>query len=295
MTELNDALTQITGQLNETFKAYKLQAVYPEGEKKTGLPVENLENGRSILTYEAPAGAVRFEYFGDRLTIKFAEPAEEGGYSAFTDSSASLLDLEHFNQKDVKYISGEIRESLEARFGNPSAGTAVIKAPKTVSKAAAKSGAVYYDANTLASRLISGLFPELRADYNDNIQTYGEFLQDDFFDRFGTPAVLEVIRQNDPVRMKKMFNIFNDIYPDATNETQDLIAVTVLGAMDNDQDLLARCVDYMSPELTQPVIKVNRFFATRAGKKAKEKLKNPPLYKPKKDKKKGGLLSMLGM
>ena len=54
--------------------------------------------------------------------------------------------------------------------------------------------------------------------------------------------------------------------------------------MDNDQTLLANCVDYMCDDLLKPTIRVNKFFATGAGKTAKEKLANPPAYKPKKAK-----------
>ena len=92
--------------------------------------------------------------------------------------------------------------------------------------------------------------------------------------------------------MKKLFQIFNDIYEDGTNDTQSLIAVTILGGLNNDQILLARCVDYMSETLAPPVIEVNRYLASAAGKKAAKKLLAPPPYKPKK-KKKSGLLAQL--
>ena len=64
-----------------------------------------------------------------------------------------------------------------------------------------------------------------------------------------------------------------------------MIAVTILGVMDNDQVLLANCIDYMSDTLCPIVIHVNKYLASSAGKKAKALLKNPPLYKPPKEKK----------
>ena len=85
--------------------------------------------------------------------------------------------------------------------------------------------------------------------------------------------------------MKKMFQILNEIYEDGTNDTQSLIAVTILGKLNNDQILLARCVDYMSETMAPPVIEVNKFLTTSAGKRAQKKLENPPAYKPKKQKK----------
>ena len=61
-----------------------------------------------------------------------------------------------------------------------------------------------------------------------------------------------------------------------------------------DQEMLAACVDYMSEDMTVPVINVNKFLASKNGKGAKMKLENPPRYKPEKKKKKG-MMSSLGM
>lgn len=52
--------------------------------------------------------------------------------------------------------------------------------------------------------------------------------------------------------MRKLFNLLNEIYDDGTNEIQSIIAVTILGELNNDQDLLANCVDYMSADMISP-------------------------------------------
>ena len=88
-------------------------------------------------------------------------------------------------------------------------------------------------------------------------------------------------------KRKAYAEFVNEIYEDGTNDTQSLIAVTILGELNNDKILLARCVDYMSETMAPPVIEVNRYLASAAGKKAKKQLKNPPAYKPKKQKKPG--------
>ena len=110
---------------------------------------------------------------------------------------------------------------------------------------------------------------------------------------YGTPRVIAAINENRPATMKKLFQTLNEIYEDGTNDTQSLIAVSILGKLDNDQILLARCVDYMSETMAPPVIEVNRFLATPAGKKAQKKMQNPPPYKPKKKKKQGFLSQMM--
>ncbi|HZK38880.1 MAG TPA: hypothetical protein VFD23_01860, partial [Clostridia bacterium] len=85
------------------------------------------------------------------------------------------------------------------------------------------------------------------------------------------------------------------IYEDGTNEIQSLIAVSILGSLGNDQDLLANCVDYMSKDMLSPVIQVNKFLASKSGKGAKMRLENPPPYKPKKAKRENPITSALGM
>ena len=91
----------------------------------------------------------------------------------------------------------------------------------------------------------------------------------------------------------RLCKLFNEIYSDGTNETQSLICVTILGSLDNDMELLANCTEYMSSELAQPVINVNKYLASNAGKGARMKLDNPPPYKPKKKKK--SVMSKIGM
>ena len=130
------------------------------------------------------------------------------------------------------------------------------------------------------------MYPELREMYKANIEKYGDFLAEEFFREYGTPAAMQTIRQNDKQRMKKLFNLLDDIYEDGTNETQSLIAVTILGAMHTDPQLVENAKEYMSETLAQPVLAVVRYLNSPAGKRAEKKLENPPPYKPKRRRKK---------
>ena len=112
-----------------------------------------------------------------------------------------------------------------------------------------------------------------------------------FFKNHAAPVVIKVIKENDPQKMRKLFNLLNEIYDDGTNEIQSIIAVTVLGELNNDQDLLANCVDYMSADMISPVVQVNKYLAK--SKSARMRLENPPKYKPKKKKKKKNMFSTL--
>lgn len=247
------------------------------------------ENDVSAV-YSGEKGAIKFKYENEIVSVFSADTEEE--LDSAKKLVASLLP-EKGDEKDVKYVVNELTDSLNDRFGKKAAvkKTAAKKAQQTVSKNAVKNGSSY-DPNTLASKLCL-VFPELREPYRQNIEDYGEFMEEKFFTEYGTEKVINAIKQNNPQTMKRLFQILNDIYENGTNDTQSLIAVTILGELNNDKILLARCVDYMSETMAPPVIEVNRFLSTPAGKRAKKKLLDPPAYKPKKKKKPGFLSQMM--
>ena len=244
------------------------------------------ETDNTVSTvFDGEKGAIKIEYDGRIITMYQGDLAE----NASKKISSSLLD-ETPDPRDLKYIVSEFGETLTNKFAQKNAlqkksASAQKAANHTVSKNAVKQGSSY-DANTLASRLCH-VFPELRYEYQDNLAKYGEFLGEEFFTQHGTKMIIDAIKENNPQTMKKLFQVLNEIYEDGTNDTQSLIAVTIMGELNNDQILLARCVDYMSQTMAPPVIEVNRYLASSMGKKAKEKLLNPPAYKPKKQKKPG--------
>ncbi len=206
---------------------------------------------------------------------------------------ASLLE-ENADPRDVKYVVNEVNDTLNEKYGAKKAVTKKAqtnKAPQTVSKAAVKAGS-FYDPNTLASKLCL-VFPEMREDYKAFLAENEEFYAEEFFSKYGTKKVIDAIKQNNPATMKKLFQVLNEIYEDGTNDTQSLIAVSILGELNNDQILLANCVDYMSDTMTPTVIEINKYLASMGGKKAKKKLLNPPAYKPKKQKKQSAFMKAM--
>ncbi len=291
MADIYSVLADITGGLNETLKECGFTPVIPEGTEKGELPAVTV-SGRITVEYKGENKALKIEHFNNKITLLGAAKEGEILSSDYSQLTLSLLDAETADAKDVKYIVNEFSETLVEHFGTKSQKPTKSKLPTPVSKAAAKSGSVSYDPNTLANRFTS-IYTELRDEYKANCEKYGQFLPEEFFINHGTPAVLETIKENNPQRMKRLFNLLNEIYEDGTNETQSLIVVTILGAMNNDQEMLAACVDYMSDDMMSPVINVNKYLASAGGKGARMRLENPPKYKPAKAKKKG-MMSMLG-
>ena len=292
MLELNYALNLIMKGIEGTLSDLGFQVEYPEGIQKPELPVATIGN-KSVIMYRGEKGRVRIEYENNKLALFIARADEsDAPDDDMPRISLSLLELESFDERDLKYIFEEYIETLEKNFSNKNS-MAGKKLPTPVSRTQAKSGALSYDANTLGSRFTT-IFPELRDEYKSNIETYGEFLAEDFFTNHGNALVIETIRENEKVKMRKLFNLLNDIYEDGTNDTQSLVGVTILGvSLADNPELIDNAAAYFSDTMNEPVNEIINYL--RKSKGARMRLDNPPVYKPKKEKKKGMLSSMLGM
>ena len=239
------------------------------------------------------------DFTKDDITIRLLshdnllDVTEKVGEGDFVKVESNLLDLDSFEERDIKSLSNEICETVSSSYGKKARQVAK-KAPQTISKSAAKNG-TEYDVNTLASR-ISTLYPELKDAYKENFQTYDEFLGEDFFVNHANKYIMQTIRSYDSQTMKKLFKILSDIYENGSNDVQDLVVVTILGEIDNDQELLQKCREQITDDdFYETLVAVNKYLASSAGKKAKEKMKNPPAYKPPKKKTGGMMSSLMGM
>ncbi len=292
MADIYNALAEITNGLNATLTECGFTAVIPDGVEKGELPAVT-DSGRIIIRYKGENKAVKIEHFNDKLTLFGANKEGEILDSDYSKLSASLFDEESCDTKGVRYVINEFGETLVETFGTKTVKPSKSKLPPPVSKAAAKSGAVSYDPNTLGNRF-TAVYPELRDEYKANCEKYGQFLPEEFFVKFGTPAVLETIKENNPQKMKRLFNLLNEVYEDGNNETQSIIAVTILGQIgDEKSQELSNSLDYMSDDLKIIVFSVNKYLSS--SKSARMRLENPPKYKPGKEKKNQGAMNRLGM
>ncbi|MCR5522822.1 MAG: hypothetical protein K6F64_04180, partial [Clostridia bacterium] len=280
MAEITKSLSDVYNGLRSTFSECGFSPVIPEGTGNDELPCKD-EGGRKIFEFSGENKGAKIEYFNNKIYLYGVFKEGEILNSDYSKLAESLFEADSADEKDVRYIVNDFSDTLTENFGNKSSKAVKAKLPTPVSKAAAKSGAVSYDPNTLANRFTT-IFTELRGEYKANIEKYGQFLPEDFFVNHGNRVVIETIKRNDPTEMKRMFKLFNEIYEDGTNETQSLIAVTILGSLENNQELLANCVDYMSDDIAPIVININRYLWSKDGKGARIKLENPPQYKPKK-------------
>ncbi len=238
--EIKEALALIYKSVSPVLEENGFEPVYPLGVRKSEIPIEE-QADKLLISFQGGKGAVRIAYKGERMVLLCTDiNASEATDEDYKQASLSLFDPSTADDKDIRYIGNEFSDTVRQKFGKKDRGTAKTKLPTPVSKSAAKSGALAYDPNTLASRFTT-MYPELREMYKANIEKYGDFLAEEFFREYGTPAAMQTIRQNDKQRMKKLFNLLDDIYEDGTNETQSLIAVTILGAMHTDPQLVREC------------------------------------------------------
>lgn len=207
---------------------------------------------------------------------------DKGDETEYNTISRSLFELDVIDDRDVKSTSNEITDELERLFKvRKQVNLDKVKMPKSVSRTKAKNGLVSYDIDSLANRF-GTLYPEFKDEIKKNVMKYGEFLPEDFFMNYGTPKVLDVIKNGTEPERKKLFKLLNEVYEDGINDVQDVIAVTILGEMKNDKEMMAVADKYMTEYMAGAVHEVNKL--TAKNNRYTKKLKNPPAYKPKKNK-----------
>ena len=249
-------------------------------------------NSDDVFAFQSEKGTIKITYEDNKIYLLSADDSYEDALEDnYKRIALSLLD-EGSTDKDIEYIAKDFSETIDDKYSNKAAiRRNNYKAPPTVSKAAVRGGQSY-DVNTLANR-IAQIYPDLKPYYKELGAGYSEFLGEEFFTKYANRYIMDTIRANNPQSMKKLFGTLNEVFDDGSNDVQDVIAVTILGEMNNDQILLANCLDYMNESMTPMVLGVNKYLATASGKRAKEKMLNPPPYKPKKQKKKKGFMSQL--
>ena len=269
MAELINAYDEIAKQLTDTnnelgFKRKK--------ESKDNELVFSGDKGIYRLTHNAESNIIQLE-------VAYEDKGEETEYNII---SKSLFDLEVVDLREIKSLSNEIIDELERLFKvRKPVNLDKVKMPKSVSRTKAKNGIISYDVDSLANRF-GTLYPEFKDEIKANVVKYGEFLPEDFFMNYGTAKVLDVIKNGTKQEQKKLFKMLNEIYEDGINDVQDIIAVTILGEMKNDKEMMAVADEYMSDYMAGAVHEVNKL--TAKNNRFTKRLKNPPVSKPKKNK-----------
>lgn len=271
--ELSEAYRLLDKTISENIKDLSFKRQNPKDEER--------------LSYKSEKGLFRVVHDGETniMSIEIAYE-DKGEDTAFETISKSLFELSDADERECRSFANEVSDEIRSIFAaRKKVDIDKIKMPKAVSRSKAKSGAVSYDVDSLANRF-GVLYPDLKDAVKQNISDYGEFLPETFFTEIGTPRVLEVIRNGSEAERKKLFKMLGEVYEDGTNEVQDVIGVTILGAMKNDPALMEVADRYMTDYMSGPVHEINKITARKN--RLTKRLANPPAYKPKK--KKTGIL-----
>lgn len=291
MIEISEAFETLADGMQDAAKRAGFTVWYPQGADRKTLPLTE-ERDTTYLTYSGESGTLRVEFGGNSVGLYYSETAADTAKKGdFSRLSLSLFEPEQAQERDVRYLAEEFSETIDSKFAGGKKPQTNKKLPNAVSKAAVRNGA-FYDLPSLGNRF-TAIYPETRAAFKENIDKYGEFLAEDFFQHHGNKIVHDIIRENNPQKMRKLFNLLNEMYDNGVNDVQSLIVVTIL-AERLDEQMLANCVDYMSDDLCVNVIRVNKRLHSSAGKSARMRLENPPRYKPKKERKNNMFSSLMG-
>lgn len=274
MFERLDAMKAIHKGCNDSFEALGFTF---DGIREEGVNV--------IADFTRNDVTIRLDSYDNVLDILVSN-----GDGNFTKTSTNLMELSETDEKSIKSLCNEIIDTVSENYGTKSP-VKRESAKKTVSRADVRAG-MSYDGNTLAAKIVL-VYPELKEEYKANSDKYGPFLSEEFFVEHANEKILATVKSGDAQTRKKLFKILTEMYQNGSSETQDLICVTILGEMMNDKDMLAVCREYIDDDdFYETLESVNEILASRAGKRLREKLKNPPKYKPKKEKK-GFMANML--
>ncbi|MCD7722924.1 MAG: hypothetical protein LUH82_03075 [Clostridiales bacterium] len=237
----------------------------------------------NIVTFKGNKGLYRLNWDSETDILSFeCAYNDKGAETEFETISRSLFECADAQDKDCRSLANEIGYEVRSLFAaRKKVDLDKVKMPKAVSRTKAKNGVISYDTDSLANRFGTA-FPESKDKIKENIAKHGEFLAETFFVEYGTPLVLDIIKNGSEAQQKKLFKLLCEIYEDGTNEVQDIIGVTILGEMRGDPEMMAVADKYMSEYMAGPVHEINRLLKKK--KKYTKKLENPPIYKPKKKK-----------
>lgn len=292
MIELSAVFDSIYSELKPVAEKLGFNAEIPANTEKGVTPLFTRDTS-TFLAYSGEKGKIRILFNDNKIRLLTGEKdASSEDDSDYTLIASYLMILDEYDNRDVKSVVNELIENLNEAFTPKQIAKRQqnVKAQATVSRAAVKNGSLFYDPATLAIRL-AALYPELKDSYKAHLETYDEFLCEDFFINNVNPRVYETIKENNPQKLKKLFSIINEIYADGTNEVQDVIIVTMLASYDLDSKMHQTVLDNLSDSVVEDFIRVYNIL--KSSKSARLRLENPPKYKPKKQKKKKSMMSAL--
>lgn len=249
----------------------------------------------SVVSYDGDLGEIRIVFEENYISVNCRKEDQ----SDFKEVATTLYEPESdsFNDKDNRSAALDVADTISHYFGtelvydtdvkpgakskavaqkDTASDTAVQKKKKT--KKDLKKEAETFDAINLVSRLENAFPEDLKGKADELIDTYGEFLPEEYFNAYASELVLNAVRTKNKAQIKRIFKTFNTFYDEGEKDMQSLITVSVLGVnFAKEPELYENCKDFMSEDLDAAVSKITEYLQ-KSGKKKIKELDNPVPY-----------------
>ncbi len=276
MTPKKDAINALLKGLSGTLAAAGFEAVADE-------------TNENQLVFAGDIGDLRIAFENNLMTIfgnKGDDDEKELAKTLFDP------DAEDWNDKDTASAAADVAETVAEFFGvqqvNPSDKKSVEAAKKQAEERAsierskkkkAKKNAQAFDDLSLAYRMET-IFPELAGKADENVEAYGVFLPEEYFETYATPLIVDAFKKNNKQTLKKISKSLITFYEEGEKNTQSLVAVSILGmSMAADPELEKNVEGWLGDDLGSEVGKIVTYLKKSSGKKAIKRFKNPVPYK----------------
>lgn len=94
-------------------------------------------------------------------------------------------------------------------------------------------------------------FPEHQAAYEDHLRAYGEVLGHVFFCEIN-PVLSGLLRENqDQARIRRYMDFLEEMYREGDGDVRNIVEVTILEYLGDDETVLRRAFHYFSEELME--------------------------------------------
>ena len=187
----------------------------------------SLENG--IFANDQKAAEIRYDEARQQYILAVANVNEDKSFGEYKEINAWLFD-DSQNAKDAQAVGIDFVTSLRKELG--------IKFKRTVDGAnvelptANKSGSVNIQGLT---KKILDFYPALKDAYKAHVAQYGNFLYLNFYGEFLVPCLKKTFTDNNKKQIKKLYDVFGDIYVKGDRDTVNAVVVVLCAAAYNDE------------------------------------------------------------
>ena len=284
MTNKKEAILSLLKNMEPTLNAGGFRVDVPEGTAKGELPVYR-SKGEEYILLKSGAGMFKIVFSGAKASVCCSpETTSDPKDLTFKTVTEMLFDPDHedYGPKDIRSLSNDFCQAVEKFYEysssdaiKPRVQTASANADDIQKKKKNKFSEISYEPVNLAFR-ICNIYPQIKDEIDANIDRYGSFLGDEFFDSVASPVIMDSIRHNDVKTMKKVFATLNMFYEEGPKDTQSLIAVTILGRnFEKEPGLMTICADQMDANLGPQVIQIVKYLSKGTSKRRLKAFDNP--------------------